>query len=182
MGMEKNLITEKYIVSIFDLAMDNTKWFNLYQIYYWTKNSWPYDIKRNAYISKMAKNWKINFNWTDVEISNLSNILFWMNTKNNYIPSFLARGILMDIEIDNATRVQWYWEYWKEIAKWDEYSDEIRYDIWENIYDSYIKSNDINEKINIISNAIKQTNPEYNFRNKIEKEKRSYYSNLLNNQ
>jgi hypothetical protein len=25
MGMEKNLITEKYIVSIFDLAMDNTK-------------------------------------------------------------------------------------------------------------------------------------------------------------
>lgn len=102
-----------------------------------------------------------------------------MNTENNYIPSSLSRKLLMYIEIDNAT-IEWYWVYSEEIAKWDENSDKIWYDKWEEIYWSYIKAESINEKINIITQAIKDTNPEYHIRNKIEKQKRDYYTNLLN--
>jgi len=108
------MLTEKWIISIFDSAMNDTVWFNLYQIYYGIINSWPYDIKRNAFIQAQSQQnwWVINFNWVDIEPSNLWNLLFWMN----FIPSFVARDILITIEIDNAEK-EWYWKYDEEIAK-----------------------------------------------------------------
>ncbi|MDD3144651.1 MAG: hypothetical protein PHV23_00910 [Candidatus Gracilibacteria bacterium] len=177
----KKLITEKLIVSIFDSAMKDTGGFSLYQIYDGTRNSGPYDIKRNAFIEAQAhqNGGVISFNGVDVEPSNLGNLLFGMNTSNNYIPSFVARDILMSVEIDNA-EIEGYGVYSKEIAKRDENSDSIWYDKGEEIYSRYRKATTIDAKIDIITNAIINTNGEYNKRSKLEQEKREYYFNLLN--
>jgi hypothetical protein len=67
-----------------------------------------------------------------------------------------------------------------QIAKWDEYSDEIWYDKWEEIFKSYKNAETFNKKLDILTNAISETNLEYYKRNKIEVEKRLYYKNLLN--
>lgn len=171
--MEKKILSEKLIISIFDSTMNNTGWFNLYQIYDGTRNSWPYDIKRKAFIESQAQQnwWVIKFNWVNVEPSNLWNLLFWMNTANNYIPSFVARDILLSFETNNA-KIELYWKYAEEIAKWDENSDEVWYDEWEDIYSQYVNLTSFDEKVNLITKAIVNTNPEYNKRSKIEQEKR----------
>jgi len=182
MGRGKNLITERFIVSIFDLALENTNWINAFVFKEWTKNGGAFDIKRNSYIENKAKKnwWLINFNWVDIEPSNLWNMLAGFNMKNNILPSWYVRHYFMEVEIVNAQK-EWYWVYSENIAKRDENSDEIRYDKWEEIYNSFKNATTDEEKINIITQAIIDTNPEYNIRSKKEKEMREYYWILLNN-
>lgn len=176
------MIVERLVVSIFDTALDSTDWFNFLVFREWTKNSWAFDIKRNSYIANLAKKngWVVDFNWVNVEPSNLWNLLAGFNMENSYLPSALVRNEFMNVEITNAKN-EWYWEYSSEIAKWDENTDVVWYDKWEDIYSRYKNATSNIEKIDIITSAIRETNPEYNRRSKVEMWMRDYYSNLLNN-
>jgi RHS repeat-associated protein len=177
-GLEaKNMLVEKYIISIFDLAVENTKWANIIVFYEWTKTNWAFDLKNNLYLRSVAsKNWwVIDFNWANVTPANLGNLLAGMNMENMYLSNSITKNIFYLYEV-NAAYKEWYWKNSVGIAFFDEYADNIWYDEWISIFDKYTKTSILDEKINIITNSINKLNDEFYYRDDLETKVRRYYN------
>lgn len=149
-----------YIINKFDIAKKYTQG-NPYNFVKETWENWDiYDIKRDPIVLSIANknNWKVYFDWIEVEPSNIGNLLAWFNTKNSSIPKTIVRWWFLATETLNAIK-DWYGTNSFKIANIDEYSDDAWYNEWEKLYNQYFW--DKQNKINQIRKSIEAGNKIY---------------------
>ncbi len=180
--LKTNLYLNEYIKKdkkdVLDFYWEDIELSNMWNILAWfnmANNSFSSQFIRDVFMGIEIDNAKklmiIEYNnkkWIDISYLMSIDVV---NEFDNYI-----KKILDNKEYNRLTKCA------EEFAKWDEYEDEIWYDVWEFfVYPNYIKAKTVKSKIEIIRDAIIKTNPEYNKRHEIAISNKQYYLDLFLN-